>query len=101
MIRTGKDNIINPLDENALEEALRLKRSLKNVTVTVVSMGPESAMKAIKEAIAMGADGGILLSGRAFAGSDTIATARVLSSAIRKLWPATSWPPSRRPLPGP
>ncbi|SHE57705.1 electron transfer flavoprotein beta subunit [Desulfofundulus australicus DSM 11792] len=87
MIRTGKDNIINPLDENALEEALRLKRSLKNVTVTVVSMGPESAMKAIKEAIAMGADGGILLSGRAFAGSDTIATARVLSSAIRKLWP--------------
>ncbi|OAT81654.1 electron transfer flavoprotein subunit beta/FixA family protein [Desulfotomaculum copahuensis] len=85
MIRTNKGNIINPLDENALEEALRIKRSREDVQVLAVSMGPESAMKAIKEAVAMGADGGVLLSGRAFAGSDTIATARALAAAISKL----------------
>lgn len=85
MIRTNKGNIINPLDENALEEALRIKRTRDGVQVLAVSMGPESAMKAVREAVAMGADGGVLLSGRAFAGADTIATARVLAAAVRRL----------------
>lgn len=85
MIRTGKDNIINPLDENALEEAIRIKNSRSGVKVTAITMGPDSAIKALKEAIAMGADSGILLSGRAFAGSDTIATAKVLAAAIKKV----------------
>ncbi|MFZ5590974.1 MAG: electron transfer flavoprotein subunit beta/FixA family protein [Bacillota bacterium] len=88
MVRTNKNNVINPLDENALEEAIRIKNSLPGTKVTAISMGPESAIKALREAIAMGADQAVLISGRAFAGSDTIATARVLSAAIRKVGPA-------------
>lgn len=84
MVRTGKDTIINPLDENALAEAIRIKNTYPNVTITAVSMGPVSAMKAIKEAISMGADDGVLVSGREFAGSDTIATAKVIAAAIKK-----------------
>lgn len=87
MIRSGSNTIINPLDENALEEAIRIKNSRKDVTVTAISMGPESAVKALKEAIAMGADRGFLISGRAFAGSDTIATAKALGAAIKKQGP--------------
>ncbi|MBC9783826.1 electron transfer flavoprotein subunit beta/FixA family protein [Heliobacterium chlorum] len=85
MIRSGKDTIINPLDENALAEAIRIKNSHENVKVTAISMGPDSAIKALKEAIAMGADEGVLISGRAFAGSDTIATAKAIAAAIKKL----------------
>lgn len=85
MIRTGKDNIVNPLDENALEEAIRIKNSFEGVQVTAITMGPESAKKVLKEAIAMGADAGVLLSGKAFAGSDTVATAKVLAAAIKKV----------------
>lgn len=87
MIRSGKDTIINPLDENALEEAIRIKNTYPDVKVTAVSMGPESAVKALKEAVAMGADAGVLISGRAFAGSDTIATAKALAAIIKKLDP--------------
>jgi electron transfer flavoprotein beta subunit len=85
MVRTGKDTIINPLDENALAEAIRIKQSLPDVKITAVSMGPESAIRALKEAIALGADAGVLISGREFAGSDTIATAKALAAAIKKL----------------
>lgn len=85
MIRTGKDNIINPLDENALEEAILIKRMCSGSKVTAVSMGPANAMKAVREAIAMGADDGVLLSGRCFAGSDTIATAKALTAAAKKI----------------
>ncbi|GAB6157162.1 electron transfer flavoprotein subunit beta/FixA family protein [Desulfotomaculum varum] len=85
MIRSGKDTIINPLDENALAEAVRIKNYRTDVKLTAISMGPESAMKALKEAVAMGADEAVLLSGRVFAGSDTIATGRALAAAIKKL----------------
>jgi electron transfer flavoprotein beta subunit len=84
MIRTGKDVIINPLDENALTEAIKIKNSRSDVKVTAISMGPPSAERALKEAIAMGADAGILVSGREFAGSDTIATGKALAAAVRK-----------------
>ncbi len=84
MIRTGKDVVINPLDENALTEAIKIKNSRNDVKVTAISMGPQSAEKALKEAIAMGADAGILVSGREFAGSDTIATAKALAAAVKK-----------------
>lgn len=87
MIRTGKGNIINPLDENALEEAIRIKHTYPDVTITAITMGPESAKKVLKEAVAMGADKAILLTGKAFAGSDTIATAKVLAAAIKKTGP--------------
>lgn len=88
MIRTGQDTVVNPLDEHALEEAVAIKSRLKGVHVTALTMGPPSAEKALREALAMGADDVVLLSNRAFGGADTIVTARTLAAAIRKLGPA-------------
>ena len=82
MVRTDRENVINPLDENALEAALELGRSIDGSKVTVLSMGPSPASRALKEAIAMGADEAHLLCHRGFAGSDTLATARALALAI-------------------
>ncbi len=70
---------------NALEEALQIKDRMNDVKVTVLSMGPPQAKNALMEALAMGADKAILISDRAFAGSDTWATATVLASAIKRL----------------
>lgn len=85
LIREGVPSIINPDDKNALEEALKLKELFEGTKVTVLSMGPPQAEVALKEALAMGADEAILLSDRAFAGSDTWATSTVLASAIKKI----------------
>ncbi len=87
MIREGMDSELNPLDMYAVEEALRLKERLKDVTVSVISMGPPHAVNSVKEAISMGCDEGYLLSDRAFAGSDTLATAYALGRALEKLGP--------------
>ncbi len=84
LMREGVVSIINPFDMYAIEEALRMKSRLGG-TVTVLTMGPPQAESALREAIAMGADEGILLSDRAFAGSDTWATSYTLSLAIRKI----------------
>jgi len=84
MIREGVESIINPLDLYAIETAIRLKEQFCG-EITVISMGPGKAIEAIKEAIAMGCDKGILLSDRKFAGSDTWATSYVLSECIKKL----------------
>ncbi len=84
LIREGVPSIVNPFDTYAIEEGLRLKEKFGG-KVTVISMGPPQATEALKEAVAMGADEAILLSDRAFAGSDTWATAYTLSQAIRKL----------------
>lgn len=84
LIREGVESIINPFDMYAIEEAIRIKEKM-NGKVTILSMGPPQAKEAIKEAIAMGADEGILLSDRAFAGSDTWATGYTLSMGIRKI----------------
>ncbi|MGO1371383.1 MAG: electron transfer flavoprotein subunit beta [Senegalia sp. (in: firmicutes)] len=84
LIREGVPSIINPDDKNALEEALRLKDE-HGANVVVLTMGPPQAKVALKEALAMGADEGILLSDRAFAGSDTWATSTTLAGAIKKL----------------
>lgn len=81
MIRDGVESVINPLDLYAIETALRL-REQHGGEVVVLSMGPPAASTAIKEAIAMGCDRGMLLSDRQFAGADTLATAYVLSRAI-------------------
>lgn len=85
LIRDGVPSIINPDDKNAIEEALRIKDSRDDVHVTVLSMGPPQAADALREALAMGADEAILLGDRAFAGSDTWATATILSAALRKI----------------
>lgn len=84
LIREGVPSIINPFDTYAIEEGLRLKEQFGG-KVTVISMGPPQAVEALKEAVAMGADEAVLLSDRAFAGSDTWATAYTLAEAIRKL----------------
>jgi len=84
LMRDGVVSIINPFDMYAIEEGLRLK-ALHGGTVTILSMGPPQAESALREAIAMGADDAILLSDRAFAGSDTWATSYTLAMAIRKI----------------
>ena len=84
LIRDGVPSIINPDDKNGLEEALRLKDEFGG-KVTVISMGPPQAKEALKEAVAMGADEVYLVSDRAFGGSDTWATATILTAAIEKI----------------
>lgn len=85
LIREGVPSILNPDDANALEQALALKDTLSDVTVTVLSMGPPQADVMLRECLAMGADEAILLSDRAFGGSDTWATSNALAAAIRKI----------------
>ncbi|MDK2562020.1 electron transfer flavoprotein subunit beta/FixA family protein [Romboutsia sedimentorum] len=84
LIRDGVPSIINPDDKAGLEEALNLKDKF-NANVTVLTMGPPQAKNALKEALAMGADKGILLTDRAFAGADTLATSSTLAGAIKKI----------------
>ena len=83
VIREGVPSILNPFDAYALEEAVRLKERLGG-EITVLSMGVPSAQETLRRALAVGADRAILLSGRAFAGADTLATARALAKAIGK-----------------
>ncbi len=82
--RDGVPSIINPDDKTAIEAALQLKEQ-HGATVTVISMGPPQAEKALREALAMGADEAFLLTDRAFGGSDTLATSTIVAAAIRKL----------------
>src|SRR5690554_2985488 len=82
MVRDGVESIINPLDLYAIETGISLKEKHGGY-VTVITMGPPSAEKALREAIAMGCDDGILLSGKEFAGSDTWSTSYALSEAIK------------------
>lgn len=83
--RAALPAIFNPEDLNALEQALRLKDTNPGTTVTIVTMGPPRATDIIREALYRGADNGVLLTDRAFAGADTLATSYALSMAIRKL----------------
>lgn len=84
IIREGVKSIINPYDLYAIEEGIRLKERFGG-EVWVISMGPPQAESAIREAIGMGIDNGILLSDRKFAGSDTLATSYTLSLGIKKI----------------
>jgi len=82
LIREGVPSIINPYDLHALEAALAIKDA-GGATVTVLTMGPPQAEAALRDAVAMGADEAVLLSDRAFAGSDTWATSNALAGAVR------------------
>jgi len=77
--------IFNPEDLNALEQALRIKDRFPGSTVTVLTMGPGRAAEIVREGLFRGADDGILLTDRAFAGSDTLATSYALSRVLRKV----------------
>lgn len=85
LIRDGVPSIINPEDVHSLEQALAIKDQFPNTQVTVLTMGPTPAHWALREALAMGADKGIHLSDRAFAGSDTYGTATILAAAVKKI----------------
>jgi len=90
LIREGADNIINPFDVYAIEEGVRIKERLESnpdmeIETIVVTMGPSQSEKILREAISLGVDKAILLSDKAFAGSDTLATSRVLSEAVKKI----------------
>ncbi|OGS21866.1 MAG: electron transfer flavoprotein subunit beta [Elusimicrobia bacterium RIFOXYA2_FULL_39_19] len=82
--REGVESIINPFDEYAIEEAVRLKERTGG-KVTVITMGPPQAENALREALSRGCDEGILVSDRAFAGADTLATSYTLAQTIRKI----------------
>jgi len=77
--------IFNPEDLHALEQALRIKDNYPGSTVTLLTMGPVRAAEIIREGFYRGADDGILLTDRAFAGSDTLATSYALARTIRKI----------------
>ncbi|MGL5647465.1 MAG: electron transfer flavoprotein subunit beta/FixA family protein, partial [Clostridium sp.] len=73
LIRDGVPSIINPEDKHALEAALQIKEN-SGAKITVISMGPPQAKEALREALCMGADDAVLITDRAFAGADTLAT---------------------------
>ena len=84
LLREGVQSILNPFDAYALEGGVRIKER-HGGKVIAISMGPPQAEEALREAIAVGADEAILLSDRAFAGSDTLATSCVLARAVARL----------------
>lgn len=85
--RQDVPSILNPFDRHALEEALRVKERCGG-TVSVLTMGPLQAQEVLKECLALGADEAVLVSDKAFAGADTLATSRTMAAAIAKLQPA-------------
>ncbi|MDP2943520.1 MAG: electron transfer flavoprotein subunit beta/FixA family protein [Candidatus Omnitrophota bacterium] len=84
LMREGVQSIVNPFDMYAIEEALRIKEKLGG-KVTVITMGPDQAQEALREAVSMGADEIVLMSDRAFAGADTWVTSYTLAKGIEKL----------------
>ncbi len=85
LMRDSVEAVVNPFDEYAIEEALRIKDKTPDVTVKVMTMGPPQAETVLRSAISMGADEGYLVCDRAFAGSDTWATSYTLAGAIKTL----------------
>ena len=83
--RAALPAIFNPEDLNALEQALQLKEKNSGTTITLLTMGPPRAADIIREGLYRGADGGVLLTDRAFAGADTLATSYALSCAVKKI----------------
>ncbi len=84
--RTSIENVLNPFDEYAIEEALRIRDGLADgSTVTILTMGPESGREIVRKALAMGADDAALLSDPALAGSDAMATSYALAQALKSI----------------
>ena len=81
----GKPNVVNPWDEYTIEEGIRLKENHGATDVIALTVGDENSQEALKTALAMGCTEAILVSDAAFAGSDTLGTARVLAAAINKV----------------
>ena len=90
--RDASDAVLDEINERAVEEALQLKEAHggSDVTVTVVSMGPDRATEAIRKALSMGADAAVHLTDEGLAGSDAVGTARALAGAIGTIGPVGS-----------
>jgi electron transfer flavoprotein beta subunit len=84
LVRAGIASVINPLDKQALEAALEIKDA-QAAEVVILAMAPPASQPVLREALALGADRAVLLSDQAFAGSDTLATSRILAAGIRRL----------------
>ncbi len=87
IMREGIDSVLDPADEFSIEAGLQLAEANPGSIVTVVSMGPAKAADAIRRGLAMGADRGIHINDQALAGSDALATAKVLAAAIKQASP--------------
>ncbi len=87
LLREGMLSVLNPCDNWAIERALEIKRKFNNVTITALSMGPKQAKDVVEYALARGCDRGVLLCDKAFAGSDTLSTGKILATAIKKIAP--------------
>lgn len=85
LIRDGVPAIVNTFDTYALEAAARIKDQDPDTTIVVMTMGPQNAEKALKTCLAVAADKAYLISGRAFGGSDTLATSYILKNAVKKI----------------
>lgn len=83
--RSALPAIFNPEDLNALEQALQLKEQNPGTTISLLTMGPPRASEIIREGLFRGADGGVLLTDRAFAGADTLATSYALACAVKAM----------------
>ena len=81
--REGVESVINPFDIYAIETALKIKNELDDVDITALTMGPNQAETILRKAISVGCDNGVLLCDKKFAGADTYATAKTISSAIK------------------
>ena len=84
LVRAGVSPVLDPGDESTISAAIKLRDTIGNSEITAVSMGPASAQEAMRRALAMGVDRAILVTDPALAGSDTIATARVLATVLKK-----------------
>lgn len=84
LVRAGVPSLLNPLDANALEAAVRVKEAA-DAEVTVITMGPPNAEVQLRECLAVGADKAVLITGREFGGADTLATSYVIVKAAETL----------------
>ncbi len=85
--RTDVEMVINPYDEYALEEALRIKEAKGEGEVVVVTVGPEKAKEAIRSCLALGADRGVIVKDESYLGGDGLCTARILADVIKDIDP--------------
>lgn len=81
--REGVESVINPFDVYAIEAALKIKNELPDTEITTLTMGPSQAETILRKAISVGCDSGVLICDKKFAGADTYATAKTISSAIK------------------
>src|SRR5258708_29672240 len=84
LVRNGVSLVLDPGDESTISAAIKLRDSIGNSELTAVSMGPATAQEAMRRALAMGVDSAILVTDPALAGSDALATARVLAAVLKK-----------------